>query len=238
MPKVFEDGVNTAGVGEDIQTAEIDDNAITLGKLAHQSNSTLLRMSGSGVPEAGLLINANITDDIIALTKIVVGSKGEIISSDGVTRQLLAVGTNAQVLTADSGETTGMKWATPSSGGTDLTTKGDVHGYDTVQKRIPVGTNDQVLTADSAQALGLKWATPTSAVGTDLTTKGDIHGYSTVQARLPVGADGEVLESRSSETLGLKWIAGGGKLRIIGSIRGNISRSITYFYTINRIKSK
>jgi len=42
--------------------------------------------------------------------------------------------------------------------GVDLTTKGDIHGYDTVQKRIPVGINDQVLTADSAQALGLKWA--------------------------------------------------------------------------------
>ena len=42
--------------------------------------------------------------------------------------------------------------------GTDLTTKGDLHGYSDENTRIPVGTNNQVLTADSAQALGLKWA--------------------------------------------------------------------------------
>jgi len=42
--------------------------------------------------------------------------------------------------------------------GLDLTTKGDLHGFSTVDARIPVGTNDQVLTADSAQTLGVKWA--------------------------------------------------------------------------------
>ena len=42
--------------------------------------------------------------------------------------------------------------------GTDLTTKGDLHGYSSSNTRIPIGDNDQVLTADSAQALGLKWA--------------------------------------------------------------------------------
>ena len=42
--------------------------------------------------------------------------------------------------------------------GTDLTTKGDLHGYTTTQARVPVGTNNQVLTADSAQSLGVKWA--------------------------------------------------------------------------------
>jgi len=42
--------------------------------------------------------------------------------------------------------------------GLDLTTKGDLHGFDTVDKRIAIGTNGQVLTADSGEALGLKWA--------------------------------------------------------------------------------
>ena len=44
------------------------------------------------------------------------------------------------------------------SGGSPLTTKGDVFGFSTVNARIPVGTNGQVLTADSTQALGVKWA--------------------------------------------------------------------------------
>jgi len=43
------------------------------------------------------------------------------------------------------------------SGGLDLTTKGDLHGFDSVDKRIAVGTNDQVLTADSTDDLGVAW---------------------------------------------------------------------------------
>lgn len=50
-------------------------------------------------------------------------------------------------------------WATPG-GSSPLTTKGDLHGYDTADARIPVGSNGQVLTADSTQSLGVKWATP------------------------------------------------------------------------------
>ena len=46
-----------------------------------------------------------------------------------------------------------------SDEGTDLTTKGDLHGYSSSNTRIPIGANDTVLTADSTQALGLKWAT-------------------------------------------------------------------------------
>ena len=41
-----------------------------------------------------------------------------------------------------------------------LTTKGDTHGFDTDNARVPIGANATVLTADSAQALGLKWAVP------------------------------------------------------------------------------
>lgn len=58
-----------------------------------------------------------------------------------------------------------MGWKSAGGGGTDLTTKGDVHGYDTGQARIPVGSNDQVLTADSTAGLGLKWADPTGGGG-------------------------------------------------------------------------
>ena len=46
---------------------------------------------------------------------------------------------------------------TTTDSGTDLTQKGDLHGYSTSNTRIPVGSNDQVLTADSAQALGSKF---------------------------------------------------------------------------------
>lgn len=42
--------------------------------------------------------------------------------------------------------------------GFDLTTKGDLHGYDTDQARVPVGTNDNYLISDSADAQGVRWA--------------------------------------------------------------------------------
>lgn len=48
--------------------------------------------------------------------------------------------------------------AAAAVGGTNLTTKGDLHGYGSSNTRIPVGINTQVLTVDSTQALGLKWA--------------------------------------------------------------------------------
>lgn len=38
-----------------------------------------------------------------------------------------------------------------------LTTKGDTHGFDTANARVPIGVDTQVLTADSTEALGLKW---------------------------------------------------------------------------------
>lgn len=44
-------------------------------------------------------------------------TKGDIIVENGSNAVRLAVGTNGQVLTADSAEATGIKWATPSAGG-------------------------------------------------------------------------------------------------------------------------
>jgi len=48
-------------------------------------------------------------------------TKGDLaVATAADTASKLAVGSNGQVLTADSGETTGLKWATPATGGTLL----------------------------------------------------------------------------------------------------------------------
>tara|TARA_R110002051_G_scaffold236878_1_gene297952 strand:- start:883 stop:1917 length:1035 start_codon:yes stop_codon:yes gene_type:complete len=49
-----------------------------------------------------------------------------------------------------------------------LTTKGDTHGFDTDNQRVPIGANTTVLTADSTTALGLAWQAP-AAGGADPT---------------------------------------------------------------------
>lgn len=131
-----------------------------------------------------------------------VNTKGDLQGFDTAANRV-AIGTDGQVLTADSAQALGLKWATPAGGGVSVTTKGDLQGYTTVAARVPVGSNDQILTADSAQAAGVKWAAPANQLS--VTTKGDIQTYSTVKDRLAVGTNGFVLVPDNAAATGLKW---------------------------------
>jgi len=51
-----------------------------------------------------------------------------------------------------------MGWVPTGGDESPLTTKGDLHTYDSADARLAVGTNDHVLTADSGETLGVKWA--------------------------------------------------------------------------------
>lgn len=58
------------------------------------------------------------TDDTNAIQNAIVDAKGDLIGATAAdTPARLAVGANGTVLTADSAEATGLKWATPASGG-------------------------------------------------------------------------------------------------------------------------
>jgi hypothetical protein len=92
-------------------------------------------------------------------------AKGDLaVGTAADTAAKLTVGANDTVLTAASGETTGIKWAAPKTVATDVvwSAKGDIAiatANDTATV-LNVGTNGHVLTAASGEATGVKWSAP------------------------------------------------------------------------------
>ena len=68
-------------------------------------------------------------DDSNAIQNAIVDAKGDLIAATANdTPARLAVGTDGQVLTAASGQSTGLQWATPSSGGMTVLSSGSLSG--------------------------------------------------------------------------------------------------------------
>ena len=117
---------------------------------------------------------ADVTDDTNvnaagAIMESDMDAKGDILlgTADN-TVDRLAIGSDDQVLTADSGETTGTKWAdvTVTDGvmDADFNAKGDIlsASADDTPLILSVGTNAQVLSANSTKASGLEWVSATT----------------------------------------------------------------------------
>ena len=91
-------------LGNGIDTSLVDLKGGTTGQVLSKNSNTDLDFTWSSVDPLTIL-----------------DAKGDLISATAAdTPARLAVGTNGQVLTADSAETTGLKWAPPSSGGMTL----------------------------------------------------------------------------------------------------------------------
>lgn len=92
-------------LGGAIDTSLVDLKGGTTGQVLSKASNT--DMDFSWVAQ----------DDSNAIQNAIVDAKGDLISATAAdTPARLAVGTNGQVLTADSTQSTGLKWATPSGG--------------------------------------------------------------------------------------------------------------------------
>ncbi len=115
----------------------------------------------------------NVTVNTVGATSPLT-TKGDVWGYDSADNRI-PIGADTNVLTADSAQPLGLKWA-PAATTSPLTTKGDIFTRSTVDARLPVGTNAQIVQADSAQTTGNRWATisrdATLATGGALTVVG------------------------------------------------------------------
>ena len=109
---VKDGAVAIAALGQDIDTALVDLKGGTTGQVLSKASGTDLDFTWVA------------QDDSNAIQNAIVDAKGDLISATAAdTPARLAVGTNGQVLTADSTASTGLKWAAPSGGDLKLITR-------------------------------------------------------------------------------------------------------------------
>jgi hypothetical protein len=103
----------------------VKDGATAIETLGDSIDASLVDLKG-GTSGQVLSKNSNTdmdfiwvtSDDANAIQNAIVDAKGDLIAATAAdTPARLAVGTNGQILTADSTAATGIKWATPASGG-------------------------------------------------------------------------------------------------------------------------
>jgi hypothetical protein len=114
----------------------VKDGATAIETLGDSIDASLLDLKG-GTSGQVLSKNSNTdmdftwvtSDDANAIQNAIVDAKGDLITATAAdTPARLAVGTNGQVLQADSTASTGLKWATAASGALTLVTRASFSG--------------------------------------------------------------------------------------------------------------
>jgi hypothetical protein len=106
-------------------TSLVKDGAAAIRTLGQSIDTSMMDLEGgttgqvlSKASNADMDFTWVTTDDANAIQNSIVDAKGDLIAATAAdTPARLAVGTNGQVLTADSTAATGIKWAAPAGGG-------------------------------------------------------------------------------------------------------------------------
>jgi concanavalin A-like lectin/glucanase superfamily protein len=169
--RVKADGITASEIAANaVGASELASTAVTPGSYGDATHVGQFTVDADGRLTAAASVAVTATGGAVA-TDPIWDTKGDLAAATGADAAVkVPVGSNGQVLTADSTQTAGVKWAAVPGGGyvaidTIWDTKGDLavaSGADAASK-LPVGSNGQVLTADSAQTLGVKWAAPASS---------------------------------------------------------------------------
>jgi hypothetical protein len=204
----------------------LDDNSVALvydaGYEAVYRNGVLLSRGNDYTATDGTtvtLIDATLATDIIeifandlvpltdAISKGQYNAKGALLSATAAsTPAVLAVGTNDQVLTADSTTSTGLKWAAPAAGGMTSLATGTLSGTSVVLSSINQTYQSLYLVINGASvaatatplivrqnAITTNYAvTQTLTSGTTINNSTTLTGYRIVDTyNVPTGTDSQ-----------------------------------------------
>ncbi len=169
---------------------QFDGIAVLIGQVVIQKSAASITVAnaGSSLFSAG----ASVSFDSIAPTT----TKGDLIVRNSTTNTRQAVGTDGQVLTADSAQANGIKWATPTASST-LTISNKTGAYTVVAGdagtiiNCTSGTFTVSLTAAATLGAGFNcwvWNTGTGAITIDPNSTETIDGVSTLILRQGEGA--------------------------------------------------
>jgi trimeric autotransporter adhesin len=118
----------------------VKDGAVAIETLGDSIDASLVDLKGGTTGQ--VLTKASGTDMDFSWTAVdplvILDAKGDLITATAAdTPARLAVGTNGQVLTADSTAATGIKWATAASGGMTVIASGTLSGTSVNLTSIP-----------------------------------------------------------------------------------------------------
>jgi hypothetical protein len=158
--------INVSTVGS-TSTVSINASSVTQAGAVQLSDS----VSDTSITQAATpnAVKTAFDAAVAAIPKACLTGKGALVSATGASIPApLAVGTDGQVLTANSASATGLSWASSPTGipCSCITAKGTLISGPSANTptALPVGTDGQILIADSTTALGLRWDAVSSAL--------------------------------------------------------------------------